>query len=292
MIKEYVEQLRTELIEAGADPALIQDAVYDAEEYFSSEDASDSFDRLLKNYGTPQEVATSYLESELTVAEALRLPKPAPRRSLLGRFFGVLADPRTYGALFYMFLSFATGITYFTLATVGVSLSISLSIMIFGIPVVLLFLSLIRGVSFIEGRLVEALLGVRMPRRPRVSAREGNIIERIKWWITDRRTWTTLAYMVIQLPIGIMYFTVLVTFISLSLSFMAWPAAQLLFNLPFAAVDGHAYMLETWIMPFIVLLGAFSLVILMHLVRRVGRLHGAYAKSMLVGDLEGKGAQQ
>ncbi len=292
MIKEYVEQLKTELVEAGADPALIQDAVYDAEEYFGSEDGDDTFERLSKNYGTPHEVAASYLESELTVAEALRLPKPAPRRSLLGRFFGVLTDPRTYGALFYMFLSFATGITYFTLATVGVSLSIGLSIMIFGIPIVLLFLSLIRGVSFIEGRLVEALLGVRMPRRPRISAQDGSIIERIKWWITDRRTWTTLAYMVIQLPIGIIYFTVLVTFISISLSIMAVPVVQLVFNLPIFQSDGYGYMLEIWTMPFIVLLGALSLVVLMHVVRRVGRLHGTYAKAMLVGDVEGKGAKQ
>ncbi len=292
MIKEYVEQLRTELVEAGADPALIQDAVYDAEEYFSSEDEGDPFDRLSKNYGTPQEVAASYLESELTVAEALRLPKPIRRRSLPGRFFGVLTDPRAYGALFYMFLSFATGIAYFTLATVGLSTSIAMSIMIFGIPVVLLFLSLIRGVSFIEGRLVEALLGVRMPRRPRISAQDGSIIERIKWWITDRRTWTTLAYMVIQLPIGIIYFTVLVTFISISLSIMAVPVVQLVFNLPIFQSDGYGYMLEIWLMPFIVLLGAFSLVALMHLVRRVGRLHGTYAKAMLVGDVEGKGAQQ
>ncbi len=291
MIEEYVRELRAQLAKSGADAALVQDAVYDAQEYFASE-GGDTFEHLAKTYGTPQEVATSYLESELTVAEALRLPGPVVRRSLAGRFFGVLADPRTYGALFYMFLSFATGIVYFTLASVGLSLSLGLSILIFGIPVVLLFLSLIRGVSFIEGRLVEALLGVRMPRRPRIAARDGNIIERIKWWITDRRTWTTLAYMLLQLPIGIMYFTVLVTFISLSLSFMAWPAAQLLFGLPFAAFDGHAYMLETWIMPFIVLIGAFSLVVLMHIVRRVGRLHGDYAKTMLVGDLEGKGAQQ
>ena len=47
----------------------------------------------------------------------------APRESLLGRFFGVAADPRTYGALFYMVLALATGIFYFTWVVTGVSLS-------------------------------------------------------------------------------------------------------------------------------------------------------------------------
>ena len=200
MIEEYLEKLKAELAGAGADPALIQDAVYDAEEYFRSEPAGDEgddpeavFKRLIEGYGAPHEVAASYLEAELAVDKAMRLPAQDKRRSILGRFFGVLADPRTYGALFYMLLAMMTGTAYFTLAITGVILSISTAILIFGLPFMLLFLSLIRGVSFVEGRLVEALLGVRMPRRPRVVAREGSVIERIKWWITDRRTWTTLV---------------------------------------------------------------------------------------------------
>ena len=41
-------------------------------------------------------------------------------------------DPRTYGALFYMLLSLATGVIYFTVVTTGISLSLGLLILIIG----------------------------------------------------------------------------------------------------------------------------------------------------------------
>ena len=292
MIEEYLEKLRAELASAGADSALIQDAQYDAEEYLHSESSEnegenpeDAVKELIENYGTPKEVAAAYLEAELTVEKAMRFPEPHPRKSLASRFFGVLTDPRTYGAFFYMFLSLVTGIAYFTLAVTGISLSVGLSIMIFGIPVILLFLSLIRGVSFLEGRVVEALLGVRMPRRPRVVAREGKVFERIKWWFTDRRTWTSLFYMLLQLPLGIAYFTGVITVLALSLAVIAAPLIQVLFDTPVIYIGEYAYMIETWAMPFAVALGVLSLLILLHIVRAVGKLHGTYAKIMLVGDI-------
>ena len=54
---------------------------------------------------------------------------------------------------------------YFTWAVVGASLSVSLLILIIGVPLLVLFLGSIRALAFIEGRMVEVLLGVRMPRR-------------------------------------------------------------------------------------------------------------------------------
>ena len=66
------------------------------------------------NYGAPEEVADIYRDTEATVQTALRSPVPRPRKSLAGRFFGVVADPRTYASLFYMVLALATGIFYFT----------------------------------------------------------------------------------------------------------------------------------------------------------------------------------
>lgn len=66
----------------------------------------------------------------------------------------------------YMLIAFVTGIFYLSWAVTGVSISISFLIFIFGFPIALLFLLSVRGLALIEGRLVEALLGVRMPRRP------------------------------------------------------------------------------------------------------------------------------
>ena len=251
MIEEYLGRLRAEL--AGEDPALAQDALYDAEEYLrdelasrSDEDPATAFAAIVEEYGSPHEIAVAYMEAELQVAKALRTPMPREGRSPMARFFGVLWDPRSYAALFYLFLSFVTGILYFTVVSLGISLSVGLSILIIGVPIMLLFLAIVRAISFAEGRVVEAMLGERMPRRPRSILRGGNLLERIKAWLTDLRTWTTMLYMALQLPIGIIYFTLMVVMISLSGSLVVAPIAQLFTGEPYIWADGYGYMFQPW----------------------------------------------
>ena len=95
-IPEYLEHLRRSL--AGADPALIQDALYDAEEYLRSELAenpgrseAEVIAAVASSYGAPDEVADIYRDTEVRVQTALRAPPPKPRDSLVGRFFVVAA---------------------------------------------------------------------------------------------------------------------------------------------------------------------------------------------------------
>ena len=112
---------------SGADPALVQDAVYDAEEYLRSAaaeggDTPESVAEAIEAYGTPAEVAAAYRETERTVVAALRRPAPVqPSSNPIARFFGVIADPGAWGALFYMLLSLATGVIYFTVVVAGLA---------------------------------------------------------------------------------------------------------------------------------------------------------------------------
>ena len=101
-IAEYLKQLRAAL--AGADPALIQDALYDAEEYLRAEVAAnpgkseaDVLELIASTYGAPEEVATAYRDTEVKVRQALKTPTPraAGSSSALARFFGVYLDPRS-----------------------------------------------------------------------------------------------------------------------------------------------------------------------------------------------------
>ena len=73
--------------------------------------------------------------------------------------------------MFYMLLSLATGIFYFTWTVTGVSLSAGLSVLIIGLPFIVLFIGSVRALALVEGRIVEAMLGARMPRRPPYPAR-------------------------------------------------------------------------------------------------------------------------
>ena len=288
-IADYLDQLRAAL--AGADPALVQDALYDAEEYLRSELAenpgkseAEVIAAVAGSYGAPDEVAEIYRDTEVKVDRALRAPPPPPRKSLLGRFFGVIAEPRTYAALFYMLLSLATGIFYFTWVVAGLSMSAGLAVLIIGVPFVILYFGSVRVLSLVEGRLVEVMLGERMPRRPLYGTRGKPLLERIKELFTDPRTWSTQLYFLAMLPLGVAYFTVAVTGLAMSLSLIALPIG-LLFGL-----GGHLFVegidvvhtSEPWAWPLAVLSGVLLLFVTLHLARLVGVLHGQLAKHLLV----------
>jgi uncharacterized membrane protein len=292
-IPDYLEQLRRSL--AGADPALVQDALYDAEEYLRSEltenpgkSEAEVIAAVASSYGAPDEVADIYRDTEVKVQSALRTPTTRPavaNRSWVSRFFGVIAEPRTYAALFYMLLALATGIFYFTWVVTGISLSGGLAVLIIGIPFVILYFGSIRVLSLVEGRIVEVMLGERMPRRPLYSTRGRPWLERIKDLFTDPRTWATQLYFLLMLPLGIAYFTVAVTGLATSLGLIAAPVAAL-----FGGFNGGLWMDDVnvvgvdgwWALPLCFIVGVVLLFATLHLARAIGHLHGQLAKHMLV----------
>lgn len=289
-IQEYLDQLREAL--AGADPALIQDALYDAEEYLRGEmhahpDRTEEqiLAAVATTYGAPDEVAEAYRNTEAKVQIALRTPRPKPRKSALGKFFAVYGDWRSYTALLFMLFAFVTGIFYFVWAVVGFSLSLSLMLMIFGLPFSLLFLSSVRLLSLVEGRIVEVLLGVRMPRRP-VHPGNGKsrpMMERIKEVFTDPRTWSTLLYMVLKLPLGIVDFAIFVSLGSISLSLLFAPIEAMFTDGLWFDIDGITFYSIPWMVtPIISVIGLLLLTVLMHVARGMGWVHSHLAKNLLV----------
>jgi hypothetical protein len=304
-IEDYLEQLKRQL--GDCDPATIQDALSDAEEHLRNAfeqtriDQPDVADKdilrsIIDVYGAPADVAAAYREAEFRTPPPLaprprpadaatgREPKTAPPASIWLRFFGVFVDPQAYGSLFYMFFSLITGIIYFTWVATGLSLSIGLIILVIGIPFIVVFLLSIQGIALVEGRIVEGLLGVRMPRRPLFAGRHLGLWDRLKILFTDKLSWTTMAYMVIQLPLGILYFTVFLTMLVLGLTGFAYPILYFVFDLPYAQWDGGEFYPPVWFLPGLVVVGALWILVTMHAAKYVGRVHGALAKALLVRD--------
>ena len=286
-IDEYLEQLRAAL--KGADPALTQDAVYDAEEYLRSElaehpewDEATMLAKVATSYGAPEEVAEIYRDKESQVEDALRSPPAARRATMLGRFFSVFADPLAYSSLFYMLLSLATGIFYFTWVVTGLSLSLGLCILIIGLPFVVLFISTVRALALVEGKLIESMLGVRMPRRPLYASRGKPFSQRVKQMFVDPRTWSTLLYMMLKLPLGIIYFTLAILGLSLSLSLTVAPITKATLDIGFLNIDGVAYAPPLWALPFTLVAGIVLLCLTLHMARGIGHLQGQLAKHFLV----------
>jgi hypothetical protein len=203
--------------------------------------------------------------------------------SVWRQIFGVFADSAVYKALVYMLLSLITGIVYFTVVVTGVSTAGGLLILIVGVPLFLLVLGMVRAMALFEGRMVEVLLGTRMPRRPRSEPPGAGFAQRMWFWVKDARTWASMAYMVLMLPLGIAYFTVAVTLLATGLGLITAPAWGWFGNANFIyqGVTYH-WWFPVWGIPLAFITGVLVLIGTMHLVRWVGRGHAAFAKAMLV----------
>ncbi|MBV6417352.1 MAG: hypothetical protein CMLOHMNK_02014 [Steroidobacteraceae bacterium] len=294
-IDAYLKQLREEL--SDADPALIQDALYDSEEYLRAEIAAhpgkseaDVLELISSTYGAPDEVAAAYRETEAKVTAALKTPRPVVAGGgSLRRFFAVYSDPRAYASLFFMFLALVLGIFHFVFAMVGVSLSLGLAVLIIGVPFFLVFIGLTRVIALAEGRLLEAVSGERMPRRPRHPGPSQSFWARIGEMLRDARTWTTLAYFVLALPLGIAWFTLAVTGIAAGLSLTFAPLFEVARRLGWLHVTGGvtvdfspAWLGSAFLLPVGIVLGVLITTALLHLARAIGRMHARFAKHMLV----------
>jgi uncharacterized membrane protein len=292
-IDQYLQQLREQL--AGEDPSLIQDALYDAEEYLRAEigahpgkSEADVLEIIASTYGSPDEVADAYRDTEIKVKAAMKAPVSKIRRNTAGGFFSVFLDPRAYTSLFFMILSLATGVIYFAFAVAGLSLSAGLAVLVIGVPFFLLFIGITRVISLAEGRLIEAMTGERMPRRPLHPGPAEPFWTRVGHMLKDRRTWSTLAYLLLMLPLGIVYFVTAIVGLTASLVFIFAPLAVLAdrsawWGRPTGMLHlSPAWLESIWALPFLVLAGVLLLTVLMHLARGVGHLHALYAKALLV----------
>ncbi|MEZ5458152.1 MAG: sensor domain-containing protein [Steroidobacteraceae bacterium] len=297
-IDDYLAQLREAL--AGEDPALVQDALYDAEEYLRAELAAsagkseaDMLELIASTYGAPTEVADAYRETEARVRVALAPPRP--RHAAAGplrRFFGVFGDVRAWTSLFFLLLTLPTGVFYFTLAVTGLSISLPLLVFIIGVPLFLAFIGLTRVIALGEGRLIEAMTGERMPRRPPHPGAPQSLWQRAFAMLRDLRTWSTLAYFMLSLPIGVAGFVIAVVGLALGLALpfgALWEGARLLGlhdaqgGIHIGPDEGAWTLLVQW--PGIIamlLAGVLLLTLTLHVARLGARAIAWLAKSMLV----------
>jgi hypothetical protein len=291
-IDQYLNALKKAL--AGSDPATIQDAVADAHEHLytalNAMQAEDTdlkeeaaLESIIAEYGSSEEIAAAYeqIEDFLTPYQAI------PRKSnehWMARFFGIFADSRAWGSFLYMVIALITGTLFFSWAVTGITTSLSLALFIFGLPFSLVFLLSVQGLGILEGRVVEGLLGERMPRRPLFFPKEGRIIDRLVAYLSDKRTWLSLLYLILQLPIGVIYIFVWSFLVGLGLGLIGMPFVQEIANIPVITTGAGVFYMPYWMMPLSVISGVLVLTAFMHLAKGIGKLHGKYAKWMLVAD--------
>ncbi len=289
-VHEYLSQLKREL--KGSDPALTQDALADAEEHLRTAldnakkeaphiSETEALDAILEKYGEPNEVASAYKEIEDQISSFLYPPQPSKTRSRLAKFFSIYGDSQAWAAVLYMLFSLVTGILFGLWALFGMPLSLISLIFIIGLPLIGLFLLSLRGIALIEGRIVEALLGIRMPRKPVFVSQGLGPWEKFKSLIKDPDTWKSLAYLILLFPFGWIYFGLSGFALACALSFIFAPVLELIFHLPLELYGTSAFT-PIGMLHFVSIGGILLLFLILHMAKFVGRIHGRYAKFMLV----------
>jgi uncharacterized membrane protein len=292
-VRSYLDALQRSMKAQGCKPGVIADALSDCEEHLNNEIAwspgrseADVLAGVVETYGTPEEIAEEYKSMEAAISG----PFPKTEGTVPERrygFFNVVRDPSAYGALMYMLLSLVTGVFYFTVVVTGLALSVGLFILIIGIPFAVLFIGVCRVLGHVEGRIVEGLLAVRMPRRlPAATAADETIWTQIKEALVDIRTWSTMFYLALMLPLGIAYFTIAVTGIALSVGLTLgsiWSLITGRSDIQISDVPWLEHLFHT--APGLVVLmvvGVLLFFIMLHIARGIGWLHGRIAELLLV----------
>jgi uncharacterized membrane protein len=289
-IEDYLNQLKTEL--KGSDPALIQDALSDAEEFFrnalfetgkSSPHLSEEevLSPLIAKYGTPSEIASAYKDIESRVLPALATRKTQASRSFWAKFFGVAIDARTWGSFVYILISGITAFIFGLWTLLGGAISLVSLVLIIGLPVTGLFLLSIRGIALMEGRMIEALLGVRMPRKTIFLQKGLGWKEKLKTLITESYTWRALAYLILHFPLGLVYFTITFLMFALSIKCTIYPVWYGVLDRPLITLGQPLYP-PVWSFPLIIVFGIVLFFSSLHFAKLTGKAHGRFAKSMLI----------
>ncbi len=169
-------------------------------------------------------------------------------------------QPPFTNTLLYLLLSLPLGVIYFVVVVTGLAVSAGTLIIWIGIPILLISLLVARGMAEVERQLIGRLLRWPLPTRTSIPQPKQSFLQRLGRLLRDPGTWTTLLYMLLKLPIGIVSFVLAVTLPLVALALTALPLAYLV-NLYINNILAHngvdAY--SVLIPYFIVVHGGFDL---------------------------------
>lgn len=290
-VDEYLKKLKQEL--RGDDPALIQDALSDAEEFLrtalksAQEEDPDISEKealgtIIDKYGSPDEIASAYKEIESRIPTSLSPRAPQRDRSFLSQFLSIYGDSQAWAAVLYLIFSAVTGLIFGFWTLVGAGISLCTIFLIIGLPLLGLYLFSLRGIALIEGRIVEALLGIRMPRKPIFIQKGLTLSKKLRTLLTESLTWKIFVYLIARFPLGLVYFFGLLILMAFAIKFISYPVLAPVFDRSLITIGEQKYNTSVLFYPFISLAGFILLTLTLHLAKCVGKLHGRFAKSMLV----------
>jgi hypothetical protein len=156
---------------------------------------------------------------------------------LLRRFFAVIAQPRTWGSVAYVWLAFPLGIFYFVTLVTGSALSVGLFLLWIGLLLMVVLILSIRGLAFFERMQAKWLLGeelpLLLPKHDALTAWQS-----FKALLKDPATWKGALFLFLKFPLGIASWVISVVTFTLSAAFL------------FAPFDDYSASIDFWLWSF------------------------------------------
>lgn len=198
-------------------------------------------------------------------------------QNIFSQYFGILIKGQTYLNLLYLILYFPLGLVYFIFIVVALSLGAGLLIVWIGLLFWLLLFAGAWVFAALERQLAISILKVEIPNSPNRPKVNGTVWHKFVDHISNVSTWKELLYLFLKFPLGILFFTLTVTFISVSLAFILAPALYPLasYNLGFTVVDSALTAALVSLTGLLILPG------FMHILNFCAKLAGSFAVVML-----------
>jgi hypothetical protein len=134
----------------------------------------------------------------------------------------------TAGNIAFLLLSFPLGLIFFLVTVIGFALGVSTLILWIGLPMLFATLVLVRGMAMIERRMATNLLHVSFPYQLHYhDMPQPGFLKRFVNVLRDPLTWTSMIYMIVKLPLGIISFTLALVLPIVSLALTLLPLVYL-----------------------------------------------------------------
>jgi signal transduction histidine kinase len=214
----------------------------------------------------------------------VRVPVWTPQRvtrslERIRRLLGPIRESRTYLRILYLLLALPLGVIEFSFLVTALSFGFGTAITLIGIPVLVATVWAWRWLAQFERRIIGRLLGTEIPEPYRPDPPDKRWWKRLGARLADPATWKDLAFLLLQLPLGIVSFSIAVSVIGFGLRLLLAPV----FTEPFGDGDWIAWLDINSTAGAIaaVPLGALILLLGIPGLNALGRLYGWFAGVLL-----------
>jgi len=219
---------------------------------------------------------------------------------------------RTYGILLYHLLAFPLGLGYFLFLSISLPLSAFSSVILIGIPGLLVVLFFSVGLIMFERRLTQTLLGVRLHPPNWTFHSKNGLPSKIKHLVLDPALWLGIVFLASKLIVGLISLSVLALTVIPAIALLVTPlyyqtpgirvglflpetiSQELSLYIPWdELLVGVSYVIQVsswqvnsiWDAIFVSVIGLVLLAISLAILNVIGWAFGQYSRYMLGGEV-------